>query len=157
MGTTAVVAVLVGNTCHLASLGDSRAYVVTPAGPALVTGDQNVRSEWLDAWRRGMPAELVGEGHALVRYAGHFSEAGESLPCKPEHRTFKMLPGEALVLCTDGFTDYASDDPAEIARFLEEAARAPDASQAVRSLVDRANARGGGDNVTIVMARLLDT
>ncbi len=157
MGTTAVVAVLIGNTCHLASLGDSRAYLVTSAGAALLTGDQNVRSEWLDSWRRGSPTDLLGDGHALVSYAGHFSETGESLPCKPEHRTFKVLPGEALILCSDGFTDYASDDPAETALFLEQAARAPDAGKAVRDLVDRANARGGGDNITIVMARLLDT
>ena len=157
MGTTAVIAVLLGNTCHLASLGDSRAYLVTPAGAALLTADQNVRAEWLEAWQHGTPAERIGEGHALVRYAGHFSETGESLPCKPEYRSFKVLPGEALVLCTDGFTDYASDDPAETARFLEEAAREPDVGRAVRDLVDRANARGGGDNITIVMARLLDT
>jgi PPM family protein phosphatase len=157
MGTTAVVAVLLGNTCHLASLGDSRAYLVTSAGAALITGDQNVRAEWLEAWQRGSPEDRIGEGHALVRYAGHFSETGESLPCEPGYRTFKVLPGEALVLCTDGFTDYASDDPAETARFLEEASREPEMGRAVRDLVDRANARGGGDNVTIVMARLLDT
>jgi serine/threonine protein phosphatase PrpC len=157
MGTTVVIAVLLGNTCHLASLGDSRAYLVTSAGAALLTGDQNVRGEWLEAWQHGSPTDRIGEGNALVKYAGHFSETGESLPCKPEYRSFPVLPGEALVLCTDGFTDYASEDPAEIALFLEDAAREPDVGRAVRDLVDRANARGGGDNVTILMARLLDT
>jgi len=157
MGTTVVIAVLLGNTCHLASLGDSRAYLVTSAGAALLTGDQNVRAEWLEAWQHGNPTDRMGEGNALVKYAGHFSETGESLPCKPEYRSFPVLPGEALVLCTDGFTDYASEDPAETALFLEEAAREPDVGRAVRDLVDRANARGGGDNITVLMARLLDT
>ena len=41
---------------------------------ALVTADQNTRSEWLRSWRSGAPNDLIGDGYALVGYVGHFDE-----------------------------------------------------------------------------------
>ena len=58
------------------------------------------------------------------------------------------------MLVSDGVTDYAADDPAEMCALLEVAAREPDLGRACRSLTDASNAGGGGDNITVIMARL---
>lgn len=154
MGTTALVGLVQGATVHIATLGDSRVFLATSGGAALLTGDQNLRGEWLQGWQRGRPGELVGDGHALTGYSGHFNENLQAEPVTPVQRTVTLLPGETLLLCSDGFTDYAADTNAGIARLVEEAVMAPDLGEACRGLVAHANRRGGGDNITVLMARL---
>lgn len=153
MGTTAVVALIRGDDVHLAALGDSRAYLVGAAGAALLTGDQNLRGEWFKGWQKGNTPELINEGYALVSYCGHFNDSGEQEPVPPAVRRTRLLPGEVLVLCSDGVPDYAAASPAECAILMEEAAQVPDVGAAARMLVQRANAGGGGDNITVVIAR----
>ncbi len=153
MGTTALVAVVQGDRVNLASLGDSRAYLVGAIGASQLNGDQNLRSEWLRTWQKGNRMDLHNEGYALVGYCGHFGENGQSEPVLPDLRRFRLLPGEVLCLCSDGLTDYASGSPAEASLLIEEAARMSDLGEACRSLVGRANAGGGGDNITVILAR----
>lgn len=154
MGTTCLVAVTQGATVHLATLGDSRAFLATANGVSLLTGDQNLYGEWLLSWQRGRPIELVGEGHALTGYCGHFNENGNPEPVPPQHRTVELLPGETLLLCSDGYTDYAADSMSGCIELFAAAARKDDLGEACRDLVGAANARGGGDNITTLLARL---
>lgn len=154
MGTTALVAVTQGATVHLATLGDSRVFLDTANGVSLLTGDQNLFGEWLLSWQRGRPIELIGEGHALTGYCGHFNENGNPEPVPPQHRTVELLPGETLLLCSDGFTDYAADSLVGCAALVADASRKDDLGEACRDLIGAANARGGGDNITTLMARL---
>ncbi len=154
MGTTAVVVVVRGDRAHIASLGDSRAYLVGSLGACLLTGDQNLRGEWLQSWQEDNPTDMLGDGYALVGYCGHFNEEGSPEPTPAAHRTVTILPGEVLILCSDGLTDYAAGSHAELGALLEEAARMSEPSQAARWLTDRANAGGGGDNISVVVARL---
>ena len=153
MGTTAVVALVRGGQAIVGSLGDSRAWVVGAAGAASVTGDQNVRGLWLESWRHGEPIAYDGEGHALVGYVGRFDEGGTPAPLPPALRRVVILPGECLVLSTDGLNDYAAGSGAELAVLLEQACTVDDLDAAARFLVEQANAGGGGDNVTVIVAR----
>jgi serine/threonine protein phosphatase PrpC len=154
MGTTVVVALLKGSVACIASQGDSRAYLVSTSGAAQLTPDQNLRGEWLLSWQRGEAMEMLNDGYALTGYVGHFDDNGDPHPAVAFQRTLRMLPGETLILVTDGITDYAADDPAEMCALLETAAREPDLGRACRSLTEAANAGGGGDNITVIMARL---
>ncbi len=152
MGTTAVLAVLKGSDVHLATLGDSRAYLICDSGVGLLTGDQNLRGEWLRSWQTDEPIELRSEGHALVGYAGHFDIRGDSEPLPSVIRTVRVLPGESLLLCSDGLNDYAADSHASLARLIE-AAMSEDTPDVIsRTLVGHANSGGGGDNITVLVA-----
>lgn len=154
MGTTAVAALVRGCDVHLANLGDSRAYLSGPSGVALMTGDQNLRGEWLRSWQTPVPIALENEGHALVGYVGHFNVEGEPEALSPQLRRVRALPGETLLLCSDGLNDYAASSHAEMNRLIRRALAEEDLSAAARKLVEHANVGGGGDNVTVVLAQL---
>lgn len=154
MGTTAVAALARGTQVHLASLGDSRIYLSTRNGIALLSGDQNLRGEWLRSWQGDAPIALNGEGQALVGYLGHFNAQAEPEALRPSLRRLRMLPNEALLLCSDGLNDYAADSHAEMATLIAEALRHEDLGAGARALVEHANVGGGGDNVTVLLARV---
>ena len=154
MGTTALLGLVQGSTVQLGALGDSRAYLVTSNGVALITGDQNLRGEWLGSWQRGRPVDLAGDGNALTGYCGHFNERVVAEAVPPAQRTVTLLPGETLLLCSDGFTDYSADTNAEVHELIEEAVAMDDLGEACRFLTASANARGGGDNITVLMVRM---
>lgn len=161
MGTTAVCAVTRGNRVHLAALGDSRAYLVGRHGAAPLLSDQNVLALRVRDVAAGLSVEWSGADHALVGYLGHFEEDGRvSLP-PVFHRTVDLLPGEWLVVCSDGLTDYAAPGEGGVARALAQActeSKAPTpaatAMEVCRRLVDAANRGGGGDNVTVLALTL---
>ena len=54
-----------------------------------------------------------------------------------------------LIICSDGLTTMVPDE--EMARLLGEAAG--DVDKSARALVDEANARGGEDNITVVLLK----
>ena len=120
MGTTAVLALTVGTEVIIASMGDSRIYARLKSGLVQLTGDQNVRGEKL---RHNYQLENENDGFALIRYLGRFSEqTNEADMLPPDIRIFQILPGECLLLCTDGLTDYINpslDHQQHIARCHE--------------------------------------
>lgn len=157
MGTTVLVALSLGNRVHLAALGDSRAYLIGVHGVAPLTYDQNLQSSRLRAHLAGRNVQWDEPGHALLGYGGHFDAEGH--PALPEvyARTVTVLPGEWLVLCTDGFSDYAAAEESGVVRVLQQAIKAtegaangPTAMDLARRLVSFANRGGGGDNVTVL-------
>jgi serine/threonine protein phosphatase PrpC len=161
MGTTAVAAVSVGDTLHLAAVGDSRAWVVGRHGVAPLLWDQNLSSQRLRQAASGVPVVWDERGHALVGYLGHFDETGEvSLP-PVITVSIRLLPGEWLVLASDGVSDHAAPEEAGVYRMLEllvaEHGRGTDARTAMRlarRIALAANDGTGGDNVTVVTITL---
>jgi serine/threonine protein phosphatase PrpC len=161
MGTTVVTAITRGNRVHLAALGDSRAYLVGRHGVALLTYDQNLQSERLREASVGRHVSWADAGAPLVGYVGHFDAEGGPSPAPLFTRMLTMLPGEWLILCSDGLTDYGGPEEAAVALLIGNAVRnargatlAAQAMEVCRTLVDAANRGGGGDNVTVLALTL---
>ncbi|MCB9741901.1 MAG: serine/threonine-protein phosphatase [Alphaproteobacteria bacterium] len=152
MGTTVVLAVFEGPVVDIASMGDSPAILVTPSGAAQLTPDHNVELERL----RGARTSSGDSGAALTGFLGAFDHSGvpDALPFF--HRRLRLLPGETLILCSDGVTDYAAPSDVQLHRLITELDDSCDSAQELASaLVEAANQGGGGDNTTAIVARVL--
>lgn len=154
MGSTCTVAVLHGNWVSLAWLGDSRGYLVGPSGASLLTADENQASERLRAWHLGFLDAWDPSGFALVGYLGHFNDLMRPEALSAHHAAFTLLPGEVLLLCSDGVTDYIGETHAEVAGILADTVATFEPEEACRQLISLANGGGGGDNATCIAARL---
>jgi serine/threonine protein phosphatase PrpC len=150
MGCVATAIRLREGELSLAHVGDTRAYLASPAGCEQLTRDHTVVAE--ERERLGMTADearRLPNQHQVTRDVGGqpLDEDGW-IDCG----SAAVSPGDVLLLCSDGLHDLVRD--AELSRLLT-AARRPDASlpALVKQLVDLALERGGHDNITVVVAR----
>jgi protein phosphatase len=151
MGTTVVTALIQGATMHLAWMGDSRAYLVGPAGPSLLTADDNLSADRFGSWCDQKLRSWNSNGHGLVRYLGHFDETWSPRTLPARHAHVELRPGERVVLCTDGVTDFIAHQEAEIAKLVGDLALAGSPDEAAAKIVQAANRGGGGDNISVVV------
>jgi protein phosphatase len=136
MGTTVAAAILPPGSALMtyAHVGDSRIYLIRggrrPAITALTRDD---------SWAEAGPAFQ----HILTKALGLQADVGFDVGEQP------LEPGDAALLCSDGLTTMVPDD-----RILGlVTARAGDLEAACRGLIAEANARGGRDNISVVLAR----
>jgi len=145
MGTTLVVAVLVGQQAHIAHIGDSRAYWVSEGGNTTqLTQDHSAAAE---AVREGrMTEEEAAKSpyrHALTRC---LDGSGES---EPDFVTRSIQDPGFLCLCSDGLSGPVDDE--DFARVL---LRDVPLAHASESLVDRAYENGSKDNITLAVVEV---
>jgi protein phosphatase len=144
MGSTMTAVVLLGPSCFIAQVGDSRAYLVRAGRPHRLTRDQSLVQQLVDAGAL-TPEQAAHSAHGslLLQALGTAPELQVDLTWQPAMR------GDTLVLCSDGLYRLVSDE--EIAAASDAIA---DPATLCRTLVALANERGGPDNVTVVAARL---
>jgi protein phosphatase len=93
-------------------------------------------------WLTAEEAQNHAYRHILTRALGAEADADPTL------QELEFLPGDALVLCSDGLWGVVED--IEMAEVI---AREQPAKDAARSLVDLALQRGGPDNIAVVVIR----
>jgi protein phosphatase len=156
MGTTCACAWIIGNQLFTASVGDSRIYLLRQAELQQLTIDHT----WVqEAVERGIldPKDVRNHPnvHVIRRYLGSSQTPQADVRLRlattetdtqsRSNQGLRLLPGDLLLLCTDGLTDVVEN--AEIAQ----AVRGRDLPSAAQALVDLACARNGKDNITVVM------
>ena len=145
MGTTICAAgLLVSGQLALVHVGDSRAYLWREGALSLLTMDHSVTAELIE---RG---ELREEEAARHPYYGVLTRAlGVAPDVEIDRRTVAVEKGDRVLLCSDGLFNELSVD--EITSAVEEAR---DPAAIIDTLIERANAQGGRDNISVVVAEV---
>jgi PPM family protein phosphatase len=147
MGTTLTVLLIQDDGAWVGSVGDSRLLWLRGGSLRLFTEDHNaawelVVSGQLDADE----AERAPEGSLLTRFLGPL------VPCQPDisELPLALAAGDRLLLCTDGLGKALS--MAEIAQVSSQ----PEIDGAVQQALDRSLAAGAPDNVTLILAEVVE-
>ena len=138
MGTTAVVAVVKGDEVAIAHVGDSRIYLVNESLTQL-TRDHSIVQTLIESGEiTPEAAEKHPRKNVITRALGVEGDVAV------DTAELKLSDNEALLLCTDGLTNFTSSD--DILKTFKE----NDISLVPEMLANLANQGGGGDNITVV-------
>ena len=143
MGTTATIAGLLGDTLYLAQVGDSRAYLVRDGVAIQITKDQSLMQKLIEAGEITIEEAEQSDRRNIILQA-----LGPEPYVKIDLTHQRVRRDDVLVLCSDGLSGLVR--PEQIARAVTDEA-SPEL--AAERLVDLANASGGPDNITVVIAR----
>ncbi|MFJ3302113.1 MerR family transcriptional regulator [Streptomyces sp. NPDC086549] len=147
IGTTLTALLWTGSRLALVHIGDSRAYLLRDGGLFRITHDHTVVQSMVDEGRLTPEEATAHPQRALL-----LKVLGGGTPPAVDLKLHDALPGDRYLLCSDGLSGVVPDD--RIGQLLA-SATAPD--EAVRALVDEANEAGGPDNVSCVVADLVET
>lgn len=146
MGTTLVGAMVVGTELVFAHAGDSRAYIVRDGIAMQLTEDHTLLQRLLTA---GIDVDVSGDGS---RFRSMLTNAlGIGQECKVATFVVPLADGDRFLLCSDGISEYVQEN--EVGEVLS---KQPSPARAAQKLVDLALERGGGDNATAVVVRVLE-
>lgn len=141
MGTTVCGALFSGTQLGLIHIGDSRGYLLRDGKLTRLTHDHS----WVQS--------LIDEGKITPEQAEthpHRSLLLKVLNGQPHHEPdielLDVQEGDRLLFCSDGLCGLVHDHD------LAELAATPDRDEAVAALTAAANAAGGIDNITVVLA-----
>ncbi|WP_431859750.1 PP2C family protein-serine/threonine phosphatase [Azospirillum sp.] len=146
MGTTVVGLCRVDPGDRLVAFhaGDSRLYRLRDGDLRQLTRDHSLYQHWLDQGGRG-PAP---QRNIILRALGTTPDVD------PEVGVHAVRPGDLFLLCSDGLTGMLPDE--RIAAVLR-TVPPHGLDEACERLIALANERGGHDNITVVLARFVDS
>jgi serine/threonine protein phosphatase PrpC len=149
MGTTLTSALLHGKYATVAHVGDSRAYLLRGDALTQVTRDHTVVAEEVAQGRiTAEAARRDPRRNILTHVIGTHPRLESKLPAIFE---LTLLPGDRLLLCSDGLYDVIENDD------MRRALLDQDPGEVARQLVEMAKERGTRDNATAVVAAAIPT
>lgn len=144
MGCTAELLALQDGSFHLGHVGDSRAYIFKDRRLKQLTKDHSFIQGLLDSGAI-TPEEARSHRmrHVILRAVG----TTESLAVDLIHG--ELIPGDILLLCSDGLTDMVEDHS------IEQILTLPvELEEKAERLIQAAKSGGGLDNITVVLTQL---
>lgn len=147
-GSTCVAVLIHSAGATIAHVGDSRAYLMRAGSIQRLTRDhsmvqQMVEAGFVDAQR----AAQHPDANKLTRALGMHAEV------EVEISEITLRPSDVILLASDGLTDLIADD--ELLGVVQSTISSGPAL-GCQKLVELANARGGHDNVTVQLIRIVD-
>jgi PPM family protein phosphatase len=146
MGSTIVAALVRGNSLAIAHVGDSRIYLVRHGAIQQLTQDHSLVMEQV---RRGyitLEQAQKSEMQNIILRALGSEEAVDA-----DIEDLVAMPGDLLLMTSDGLTRHVADD--EILQIVQATGTL---EQACSNLVEKARDRGGDDNITCLLVRIVD-
>ncbi|MFI6514578.1 Stp1/IreP family PP2C-type Ser/Thr phosphatase [Spirillospora sp. NPDC050679] len=146
MGTTLTAMLWAGNQVALVHIGDSRAYLLRDGSLFQITHDHTLVQSLVDEGRIS-PDEAAShpQRSLLLRALDGRGEVDPDLSLR------EAQVGDRYLLCSDGLSGVVTAET--IFQVLTDTA---EPEQAVRQLIDLANRGGGPDNITCVVADVVE-
>lgn len=145
-GTTLTAALVLGQQVTIAHIGDSRAYHIYPDGRVEVVTRDHSLVKRLEELGHISPAEAENYPHRNVLYRA----LGQGEILEADVFTVSFPQAGYLMLCSDGLWGVVPDQ--EINKIIREA---PSLHRACQNLIEAANAAGGPDNISVIIAQMI--
>ncbi|MEV4037540.1 MerR family transcriptional regulator [Streptomyces umbrinus] len=149
IGTTLTAMVWTGSQLALVHIGDSRAYLLRGGGLFRITHDHTMVQSMLDEGRLTPEEATAHPQRALLLKA--LTGGGSAPAPAPDVRLHDALVGDRYLLCSDGLSAVVPE-----ATIRDTLAAASTPTEAAQALVGAANDSGGPDNVSCVVADLVN-
>lgn len=147
MGTTIVAAMFYDNKVSIAHVGDSRAYRLRGGAFEQLTLDHSLLQELVD---RGFYSAEEAQRSTNRNYVTR--ALGVEPSVEVEVHEYEVLPDDVYLLCSDGLPDMVEDEDIHLTISTFNASLDVVGQQ----LIDLANNQGGRDNVSVMLAQVLD-
>ena len=144
IGATVVALMLDHERAVVGWAGDSRAYLLRDGSLRALTRDHSLVQELVD---KAVLTPAEAEGHPQANVVTRAIGVGDV--ADPEFAELAVMPGDRLLLCSDGLTRVVPEP--EIAVLL---AAAPEPESACRDLIEATLAAGAPDNVSAVVVAI---
>ena len=146
MGTTLVVALEIEEDFSIASVGDSRLYLLDEDGMRVITDDQT----WVNEVGRPLGLDEDSLRNHPMRHVLTMA-IGASTPLTVNYYSIGLKPGSLVLICSDGL--HGVVDLPQIEKILQGSRNGTALEESCQKLIDAAKAAGGPDNVTAVLVR----
>ncbi len=147
MGTTLTALLWAGAQVAVCHIGDSRAYLLRDGDLYQITRDHTLIQSLVDEGRLSPAAAANHPQRSLIMRALQGSTDAD-----PDLAMHEALLGDRYLLCSDGLTDVVGDEAVH-----QVLSTIPDADQAVNQLIALAIRNGGPDNITCIVADVIDS
>ncbi len=144
MGTTLTAILFAGDRIGLVHIGDSRGYLLRDGELTQITKDDTFVQTLVDEGRITREEAHSHPQRSLIMRALTGHEVEPTLTIR------EARAGDRYLLCSDGLSDPVSDET------ILEALQIPDVAEAAERLIELALRGGGPDNVTVVVADVVD-
>jgi protein phosphatase len=146
MGTTLVAALEVEGRLSIASVGDSRAYLLDDQGFRVITEDQT----WVNEVGRPLGLDEDSLKNHPMRHVLTMA-IGASSPLTVNYYSVPLQLGALVLICSDGL--HGVLEGPQLEQILRGVRAGNPLEASCRSLVQAAKEAGGPDNVTVVLVR----
>ena len=148
MGTTLVAALETGGGLSIASVGDSRAYLLDNAGFRAITDDQT----WVNEVGRPLGLDEESLRNHPMRHVLTMA-IGASAPLTVNSYSVPLEPHALVLMCSDGL--HGVLDAPQMENILQPGRNGASLEDSCRHLIEAAKAAGRPDSVTCILVRKL--
>jgi PPM family protein phosphatase len=146
MGTTLVVALESDRGLDIASVGDSRAYVLDENGFRKITDDQT----WVNEVGRPLGLDEESLRHHPMRHVLTMA-IGAASPLTVNYYSLPLSSGDIVLMCSDGL--HGVVNAWELERLVRRGQNGDSLEESCKRLIQAAKEAGGPDNITAVLVR----
>jgi len=144
MGTTLTGCYIYKDKAYIIHIGDSRLYIKRGSKLKLITSDHTIVGE---LYRRGEISYEATFNHPQRNYLTNVIGIAEDI--EPDFHSYKILPGDIIIICSDGLNSMLRDEHIE-----EIIDKHNETRDIVKNLIKKAIRKGGLDNITVIAIKV---